>query len=92
MIGLVTAQPQMSVTLEEMISGVITQTHTRMIVLSIWKEKFRKFLTTKILTFFTIIIPTAAQEIDTKLYCHIGKPPLYSGLFRPSSLRYSTKA
>jgi len=82
----------MSVTLEEMISGVITQTHPRMTVLSIWKEKFSKLLTTNILIFLTIIIPTAAQEIDTKLYCNIGKPPVYSGLFRPSSVRYSTKA
>jgi hypothetical protein len=50
---------------EEIISGVITQTHTRMTVLFIWTEKFSKLLTKKILTFFTMIIPTAAQQIDT---------------------------
>ena len=76
--------------LEETISGVVTQTHTTMIVLFIWKEKFSKLLTTKNLTFFTIIIPTAAKEVDTKLCCH-RKPPIYSGLFRPSSVRYFNK-
>jgi len=75
-----------------MISVVITQPHTRMVSLFMWREKFSKIMTTKILTFFTMISPTAAQQIDTNLFCHIGNSPIYSGLIRPSSVRYSAKA